>query len=94
MISLSTAKLFAAGAAEGNKSKYYLHNIILGILGKTGGIPWIIKDILYQVMYLSQLHVGSTHKTRLPITTEYADKMCKNREFIPDGILSNRLFFL
>lgn len=263
MISLSTAELFAAGAAEGNKSKYYLHNIILGILGKTGGIPWVIKDmpgnvdcfvgldvatidrgihlpacsvmfdkqgrflgfykptapqkgekitsqilqeifdnvilsyeekfgsipkhilihrdgfsnenqnwydnyfqskgiaysivevrknidaklmflqdnkiqnptmghciynrekaylvttdiasnrgspnpiliekkcgnismkdILYQVMYLSQLHIGSTHKTRLPITTEYADKMCKNREFIPDGIVSNRLFFL
>lgn len=30
---------------QDNKSKYYLHNIILGILGKTGGIPWIVKDM-------------------------------------------------
>lgn len=263
MISLATAELFARGAAEGNKSKYYLQNIILGILGKTGGIPWIVddmpgnidcfvgldvgtkekgihypassvvfdkygrflgfykptipqkgekidqeilqdifdniilsyeehfdkplksilihrdgfsnedhhwyknyfenkgieycivevrkncdcklmflengvvqnpmvghcaynkqkahlvttditgkkgspnpiliekkhgnismKDILTQVMNLSQLHIGSTHKTRLPITTEYADKMCKNREFIPDGTVGDKLFFL
>lgn len=263
MISMKTAELFARGKAEGNKSKYYLHNIILGILGKTGGIPWIVKDmpgnvdcfvgldvatvqkgihypacsvvfdkygrllgfykpttpqqgekittrilqdifdqvilsyediygempknivihrdgfsnenddwyrnyfgaksikysiievrknissklillqdgkvmnpamghcvynnnegylvttdmknkkgspnpiliekkcgdvsmpyILTQILYLSQLHVGSTHKMRLPVTTGYADKICKNREFVPDGKMDDRLFFL
>ncbi len=263
MISMKTAELFARGKAEGNKSKYYLHNIILGILGKTGGIPWIVKDmpgnvdcfvgldvatvakgihypacsvvfdkygrllgfykpttpqqgekittrilqdifdqvifsyedrfgespknvvihrdgfsnendewyknyfgakgieysiieirknissklilirdgnienptmgycvyndskgclvttdmknkkgspnpilvekkcgnismadILTQILYLSQLHVGSTHKMRLPITTGYADKICKNRDFVPEGKMDDRLFFL
>ncbi len=263
MISVKTAELFARGKAEGNKSKYYLHNIVLGILGKTGGIPWIVKDmpgnvdcfvgldvatvakgihypacsvvfdkygrllgfykpttpqqgekittrilqdifdqvifsyedrfgespknvvihrdgfsnendewyknyfgakgieysiievrknissklmliqdddiqnpemgycvynnnkgylvttnitnkkgspnpiliekkcgdvsmenILKQVLYLSQLHVGSTHKMRLPITTGYADKICKNRDFVPEGKMDDRLFFL
>ena len=46
MISMKTAKLFAEEAKEGNKAKnssrYYLHNIILG---KTGGIPWVVKDM-------------------------------------------------
>lgn len=263
MISMKTAQLFYRGKREGNKSKYYLHNIVLGILGKTGGIPWVIKEmpgnvdcfvgldvatlekgihypacsvvfdksgrllgfykpksaqrgekietrilqdifdqvllsyeekfgeqpknimihrdgfsnendawyekyfgakgiaytivevrknissklaiiedgviknpemgyciynnnkgylvttnmknkkgspnplllekkcgdvpmtiILKQVLYLSQLHVGSTQKMRLPITTGYADKICKNREFVPEGKMDNRLFFL
>lgn len=263
MISMKTAELFVRGKAEGNKTKYYLHNIILGILGKTGGIPWIIKDmpgntdcfvgldvatiekgihypacsvtfdkdgrllgfykpstpqqgekittrilqdifdqvifsyedkfgkmpknivihrdgfsnenddwykkyfetkgieytivevrknisakllllqddevmnpsmgycvynnqkgylvttdmgnkkgspnpilakkkcgnvpmpiIIKQILYLSQLHVGSTHKMRLPITTGYADKICKNRDYVPEGKMENRLFFL
>ena len=263
MISMKTAELFARGKAEGNKSKYYLHNIILGILGKTGGIPWVVKnmpgnvdcfvgldvatvtkgihypacsvvfdkygrllgfykpttpqqgekittrilqdifdqvifsyedrfgespknvvihrdgfsnendewyknyfgakgieysiievrknissklilirdgnienptlgycvynnskgylvttdmknkkgspnpilvekkcgnisiaDILTQILYLSQLHVGSTYKMRLPITTGYADKICKNRDFVPEGKMDDRLFFL
>lgn len=263
MISMKTAELFVRGKAEGNKSKYYLHNIVLGILGKTGGIPWIVKDmpgnvdcfvgldvatvakgihypacsvvfdkygrllgfykpttpqqgekittrilqdifdqvifsyedrfgespknvvihrdgfsnendewyknyfgakgieysiievrknisskliliqdgnienptmgycvyndskgylvttdmknrkgspnpilvekkcgnismadILKQILYLSQLHVGSTHKMRLPITTGYADKICKNRDFVPEGKMDDRLFFL
>lgn len=263
MISMKTAQLFYRGKIEGNKSKYYLHNIVLGILGKTGGIPWVIKEmpgnvdcfvgldvatlekgihypacsvvfdksgrllgfykpksaqrgekietrilqdifdqvllsyeekfgerpknimihrdgfsnendawyekyfgakgiaytivevrknissklaiiedgviknpemgyciynnnkgylvttnmknkkgspnplllekkcgdvpmtiVLKQVLYLSQLHVGSTQKMRLPITTGYADKICKNREFVPEVKMDNRLFFL
>lgn len=263
MISMKTAELFARGKAEGIKSKFYLHNIILGILAKTGGVPWIVKDmpgnvdcfvgldvatvakgihypacsvvfdkygrlvgfykpttpqqgekittkilqdifdqvifsyedkfgempknvvihrdgfsnenddwyknyfgakgieysiievrknvssklilmqddkamnpmmghciynnnkgyivttdmknkkgspnpiliekkcgnismahILTQVLYLSQLHMGSTHKMRLPITTGYADKICKNRDFVPEGQMDDRLFFL
>lgn len=263
MISMKTAELFARGKEAGSKSKYYLQNIILGILGKTGGIPWIVKDmpgnvdcfvgldvatvakgihypacsvvfdkygrllgfykpttpqqgekittrilqdifdqvifayedkygempknvvihrdgfsnenddwyknyfgakeieysiievrknvssklillldnevmnptmgycvynsnkgylvttemknkkgspnpvlvekkcgnvsmahILTQILYLSQLHVGSTHKMKLPITTGYADKICKNRDFVPEGQMDDRLFFL
>lgn len=50
--------------------------------------------ILTQILYLSQLHVGSIQKTRLPITTDYADKICKNKDYIPEGKLDNRLFFL
>ena len=50
--------------------------------------------ILTQILYLSQLHVGSTHKMRLPITTGYADKICKNRDFVPEGKMDDRLFFL
>ena len=36
-----------------------------------------MKDAVTQVLYLTQLHVGSTQKPRLPITTGYADKICK-----------------
>lgn len=53
-----------------------------------------MADILKQILYLSQLHVGSTQKLRLPITTGYADKICKNREFVPEGKMDQRLFFL
>lgn len=53
-----------------------------------------MSDIITQVFYLSQLHVGSVQKMRLPITTGYADKICKNREYVPEGEMSNRLFFL
>lgn len=51
-------------------------------------------DILKQILYLSQLHVGSTQKMRLPITTGYADKICKHREYVPEGKVDNKLFFL
>ena len=59
---------------------------------KCGNIS--IANILTQILYLSQLHVGSTHKMRLPITTGYADKICKNRDFVPEGKMDDRLFFL
>lgn len=59
---------------------------------KCGNIS--MADVLTQILYLSQLHVGSTHKMRLPITTGYADKICKNRDFIPEGKMDDRLFFL
>ncbi|MBE5930294.1 MAG: hypothetical protein E7268_04420 [Lachnospiraceae bacterium] len=51
-------------------------------------------DVIRQILFLTQLHVGSTHKMRLPITTGYADKICKNREFVPEGKVDNKLFFL
>ena len=53
-----------------------------------------MANILTQILYLSQLHVGSTHKMRLPITTGYADKICKNRDYVPEGKMDDRLFFL
>lgn len=50
--------------------------------------------ILKQIYALTQIHVGSTKSLRLPITTGYADKICKAIEFIPQGVLDNKLFFL
>ncbi|WP_045143632.1 Piwi domain-containing protein [Clostridium butyricum] len=53
-----------------------------------------MKSILEQIYSLSQIHVGSTKSLRLPITTGYADKICKAIEYIPQGVVDNRLFFL
>lgn len=53
-----------------------------------------MKAAVAQVLYLSQLHVGSTNKMRLPITTGYADKICKNLDYVPTGQVENKLFFL
>lgn len=53
-----------------------------------------IEEAVTQILYLSQLHVGSTQKTRLPITTGYADKICKNLDYVPSGQIENKLFFL
>lgn len=53
-----------------------------------------MTHVIKQILYLAQLHVGSTQKMRLPITTGYADKICKNREFVPEGKVDNKLFFL
>lgn len=50
--------------------------------------------ILNQIYALSQIHIGSTKSMGLPITTGYADKICKAIEFIPQGKLSDKLFFL
>ena len=47
-----------------------------------------------QILYLTQLHVGSTNKLRLPITTGYADKICKNLDYVPTGQVEDKLFFL
>lgn len=50
--------------------------------------------VLHQIYALTQIHVGATKSLRLPITTGYADKICKAIEFIPQGRVDNRLFFL
>lgn len=85
-----------------NKNKGYL--VTTNITGRKGSPnPILIEKkcgnlgmscILTQILYLSQLHVGSTHKMRLPITTGYADKICKNRDFVPEGRMDDKLFFL
>lgn len=41
MISLKTAEIFKNSTNQ--TALYYLHNISLGILGKIGGVPWVIK---------------------------------------------------
>lgn len=46
-----------------------------------------------QILYLTQLHVGSMNKMRLPITTGYADKICKNLDYVPTGQVENKLSF-
>lgn len=53
-----------------------------------------ILTALNQIYALTQIHVGSPKSMKLPITTGYADKICKSIEFIPQGVLDNRLFFL
>lgn len=85
-----------------NNNKAYL--VTTNITGRKGSPDPILIEkkcgdlkmscILTQILYLSQLHVGSTHKMKLPITTGYADKICKNRDFVPEGRMDDRLFFL
>ncbi len=53
-----------------------------------------MEDAIAQALYLTQLHVGSTQKMRLPVTTGFADKICKNLEYVPSGQVENKLFFL
>ena len=85
-----------------NKKKAYLVTTFMGnkkgspnplVIEKNCG-DVSIEDAITQVFYLTQLHLGSTQKTRLPITTYYADKICKNLDFVPSGQLENKLFFL
>ena len=92
----------AMGACVFNDNKAYLVSTLMK--GKKGSPnPLVIErtcgdismtDAVTQVLYLTQLHVGSTQKPRLPITTGYADKICKNLEYVPTGKVENKLFFL
>jgi len=53
-----------------------------------------LEDIVKQIYYLSEIHIGSIKSTRLPVTTGYADKISKIIDYIPEGEIENRLFFL
>ncbi|MDE6834541.1 MAG: hypothetical protein K2J39_09915, partial [Ruminococcus sp.] len=55
----------------------------LNIVHKHGNLP--INMIALQIYALSEIHVGSVQSTRLPMTTYYADKICKAGEYIPRG---------
>lgn len=103
MLDLNTNNMNpAAGACLYNDNRAYLVTTIMK--NKKGSPnPLIIEkncgnismiDAIQQVLYLTQLHVGSTNKLRLPITTAYADKICKNYEYVPSGQMENNLFFL
>ncbi|MBE5870655.1 MAG: hypothetical protein E7294_05295 [Lachnospiraceae bacterium] len=90
------------GACIFNENKAYLVTTLMK--NKKGSPnPLVIEkscgdismaDAVTQVLYLTQLHVGSTNKLRLPITTGYADKICKNLDYVPTGQVENKLFFL
>lgn len=53
-----------------------------------------MDTIVQQILALSCMHFGATKKSRLPVTTFYADKICKNIDYVPEGKFGNRLFFL
>jgi len=46
-----------------------------------------VATLAEQAFWLSEMHVGSTHSTRLPITTHYADKCSTlaQYELLPTG---------
>ncbi len=103
MIDLKLADMNpASGSCVYNDNKAYLVTTIMKnkkgspnplLIEKACG-DVSITDAVTQILYLSQLHVGSTQKTRLPITTGYADKICKNLDYVPTGQVENKLFFL
>lgn len=53
-----------------------------------------MKVIARQVYILSEMHIGSMRTSRLPLTTLYADKICKHHDHVPHNILTNQLYFL
>lgn len=55
-----------------------------------------IETIVEDVFYLSYMHIGSILKSRLPVTTYYADLSSTfgNRSLIPANIDSNKLYFI
>lgn len=64
----------------------------LHIKKQIGNLP--METIVQQILALSCMHFGATKKSRLPVTTFYADKICKNIDYVPEGKFGNRLFFL
>lgn len=64
----------------------------LHIKKQVGTLP--METYLQQILALSCMHFGATKKSRLPVTTYYADKICKNIDYVSEGNFGNRLFFL
>lgn len=53
-----------------------------------------MDSIVRQIYVLSEMHVGSMRTSRLPLTTLYADKICKHHDHVPHDTLSNQLYFI
>ena len=53
-----------------------------------------VESITRQIYILSEIHIGSMRTSRLPLTTLYADKICKHHNHVPYDILTNKLYFL
>lgn len=64
----------------------------LKLVHKYGNLK--MEQIVRQVYVLSELHVGSMRTSRLPITTLYADKICKHHNHVVHDTFSNKLYFL
>lgn len=87
IISDSEAYIITTDINDGRASPRPLH--IKKQIGDLG-----MDIILKQILALSCMHFGATKKSRLPVTTYYADKICKNIDYVPEGKFGNRLFFL
>ena len=83
----SEAFIVTTDIKDGRASPRPLH-----IKKQVGDLP--MKVIVQQILALSCMHFGATKKSRLPVTTYYADKICKNIDYVPEGKFGNRLFFL
>ncbi len=75
-----------------NVKKYLGSPRPLLLVHRHGNLP--IEKIARQVYILSEMHIGSMRTSRLPLTTLYADKICKNHDHVPHNILTNQLYFL
>lgn len=53
-----------------------------------------MENIAKQIYVLSEMHTGSMRTSRLPLTTLYADKICKNHDYVPINKLMSELYFL
>ena len=83
----SEAFIVTTDIKDGRASPRPLH-----IKKQIGDLP--MKVIVQQILALSCMHFGATKKSRLPVTTYYADKISKNIDYVPEGKFGNRLFFL
>lgn len=83
----SEAFIVTTDIKDGRASPRPLH-----IKKQVGDLP--MEVIVQQTLALSCMHFGATKKSRLPVTTYYADKICKNIDYVPEGKFGNRLFFL
>ena len=92
----------ASGSAiiKGNEA-YLISTAVKPFLGaprplllvhRKGELP--MEHIVRQIYVLSEMHVGSMRTSRLPLTTLYADKICKHHDHVPHDTLSNKLFFI
>lgn len=64
----------------------------LHLVHQYGKLP--MDRLVRQVYILSEMHVGSMRMSRLPLTTLYADKICKHHDHVPHDILTDKLYFL
>lgn len=87
LINDDEAFIITTDIKDGKASPRPLH-----IKKQVGDIP--METIAKQILALSCMHFGATKKSRLPVTTYYADKICKNIDYVPEGKFGNRLFFL
>ncbi len=62
------------------------------LVHRHGALP--MENIVKQIYVLSEMHTGSMRTSRLPLTTLYADKICKNHDYVPINQLLSELYFL